>query len=184
MSSTKYYLKIFVAVIGLINIAQCRRYHAHDHVGIVANTVGPFNNPTETYPVRSLIICFKSKIITVVSQFYSLPFCSGTGRQRRHKQDLGETLSGSRKVATPYDLTFLDPVPWRSLCEEYLDAKDVSLSLRAILFVSFNFTQFYRLRSLKMQLKVIFSSRCSSMICQCGATSARLEFGICSFLVV
>ena len=46
--------------------------------GIVANTVGPFNNPTETYP------------------FYSLPFCSGTGRQRRHKQDLGETLSGSR----------------------------------------------------------------------------------------
>ena len=46
--------------------------------GIVANTVGPFNNPTETYP------------------FYSLPFCSGTGRQRRHKLDLGETLSGSR----------------------------------------------------------------------------------------
>jgi len=73
----------------------------------VANTVGPFNNPTETYP------------------FYSLPFCSGTGRQRRHKQDLGETLSGSRKVATPYELTFLDPVPWRSLCEEYLDASDI-----------------------------------------------------------
>jgi hypothetical protein len=31
------------------------RYHAHDHVGIVANTVGPFNNPTETYPVSNLI---------------------------------------------------------------------------------------------------------------------------------
>jgi hypothetical protein len=55
-----------------------------------------------------------------------LPFCKGTGKQRAHKQDLGETLSGSRKVATPYDLTFLDPVPWRSLCEDYLEPEDVS----------------------------------------------------------
>ena len=54
-----------------------------------------------------------------------LPFCTGSGRQRRHKQGLGEVLSGSRKVATPYELTFLDPVPWRSLCEEFLDAKDI-----------------------------------------------------------
>ena len=84
-----------------------KRYRAHDRVQLAANTVGPFNNPTETYP------------------YYHLPFCSGTGKQRRHKQDLGETLSGSRKVTTPYELTFLDPVPWRSLCEEYLDAKDV-----------------------------------------------------------
>ena len=30
-----------------------RRYHAHDKVAIVANTVGPFNNPTETYPVKT-----------------------------------------------------------------------------------------------------------------------------------
>ena len=63
-------------------------------------------------------------------QFYSLPFCEGTGKQKRHKQDLGETLSGSHKVTTPYELTFLDPVPWRSLCEEYLDAKDVRYKYR------------------------------------------------------
>ena len=88
--------------------AELHHYHSHDKVSIVANTVGPYNNPTETYP------------------YYSLPFCSGTGKQRRHKQDLGETLSGSRKVASPYELTFLDPVPWRSLCEDYLDASDVS----------------------------------------------------------
>eukprot|EP01035_Chromulina_nebulosa_P038600 gene38600-52145_t len=100
-------IAIIASLIIGIQFSLARRYRAHDHVGIVANTVGPFNNPTETYP------------------FYSLPFCSGTGRQRRHKQDLGETLSGSRKVATPYELTFLDPVPWRSLCEEYLDAEDI-----------------------------------------------------------
>jgi hypothetical protein len=28
------------------------RYHAHDKVSLAANTVGPFNNPTETYPVK------------------------------------------------------------------------------------------------------------------------------------
>jgi hypothetical protein len=111
-----------------------KRYHAHDKTSVVANTVGPFNNPTETYPVRCDLLKSENRqyppynaIYMNISliQYYSLPFCEGTGRQRRHKQDLGETLSGSRKTATPYELTFLDPVPWRSLCEEYLDAKDV-----------------------------------------------------------
>eukprot|EP01038_Epipyxis_sp_PR26KG_P008129 gene8129-11007_t len=100
-------LKIFFLLLVGTIVVHCRRYSTHDRVGIVANTVGPFNNPTETYP------------------FYSLPFCSNTGRQRRHKQDLGETLSGSRKTATPYEVTYLDPIPWRSLCEEYLDASDL-----------------------------------------------------------
>lgn len=36
----------------IVAVALGRRFKAHDHVGIVANTVGPFNNPTETYPVR------------------------------------------------------------------------------------------------------------------------------------
>jgi hypothetical protein len=91
----------------LLSTVQCKRYRSHDQAIIVANTIGPFNNPTETYP------------------FFSLPFCSGTGRQQPHRQDLGETLSGSHKVNTPYDLTFLDPVPWRSLCEEYLSTVEL-----------------------------------------------------------
>lgn len=90
------------------------KFEMHQHTPIVANTVGPFNNPSETYP------------------YYKLPFCTGSGRQRRHKQDLSEVLSGSRKVATPYELTFLDPVPWRSLCEEFLDASDVKEFKNAI----------------------------------------------------
>ena len=75
-----------------------------------------------------------------------MPFCEGTGKQRHHKQDLGETLSGSRKVATPYELTFLDPVPWRSLCEEYLDANDVSfLKLIFLLFIVFQYKMVFAL---------------------------------------
>lgn len=68
-------------------------------------------------------------------QYYSLPFCSGKdgekkGEQKRHTQDLGETLSGSHKINTPYDVTYLDLIPWRKLCEEFLEAKDVSNSKR------------------------------------------------------
>lgn len=107
-------MKLLILLLVIIEVVFAKRYKAHDHVGIVANTVGPFNNPTETYP------------------YYSLPFCSGTGKQRHHKQDLGETLSGSRKVATPYDLTFLDPIPWRSLCEEYLEPEDLKAFKAAI----------------------------------------------------
>lgn len=103
-------LFILNALIGLSSVSGKARnsFELHQHTPIVANTVGPFNNPTETYP------------------YYKLPFCTAGGKQRRHKQNLGEVLSGSRKVTTPYDLTFMDPVPWRSLCEEYLDAADVS----------------------------------------------------------
>lgn len=102
--SSFFSLILFIASLRTIDSS---RFHAHDHIALLANTVGPFNNPTETY------------------RYYSLPFCEGTGKQSRHKQDLGETLSGSRKVTTPYDVTFLDPVPWRQLCEDYLDADDI-----------------------------------------------------------
>ena len=40
-----------------VGSAEGRRYHAHDKVAIVANTVGPFNNPTETYPVTVARYC-------------------------------------------------------------------------------------------------------------------------------
>ena len=97
---------------------------------VIANTIGPYNNPTETYPVCVIINLFTHYYISYffnyhVCQFYSLPFCSTAGRQSAHKQDLGETLSGSHKVTTPYELTFLDPIPWRALCEEYLNAKEL-----------------------------------------------------------
>lgn len=84
------------------------RYANHQRVDLLVNTVGPFNNPTETYP------------------YYSLPFCRRTGKQRRHKQSLSETMSGSRKVHSPYELTFMDPVPWRALCEEFMDIDDLT----------------------------------------------------------
>lgn len=98
---------LFALACRLIIQVEGRRYANHERVPVIVNTVGPFSNPTETY------------------SYYSLPFCRKTGKQRRTRQNLGETLSGSRKVYTPYELTFLDPIPWRSLCEEYMDVDDI-----------------------------------------------------------
>ena len=98
---------ICTLVVSIVAANEAKRYELHTVLPVVANTVGPFNNPTETYP------------------YYSLPFCIHSGKQRRHKQDLGEVLSGSRKHSTPYEVTFMDPVPWRALCEDYLDASQI-----------------------------------------------------------
>jgi hypothetical protein len=139
----KSILLLNAAILGsiLLTNVECRsfKYQTHDKVALAANTVGPFNNPTETYPVRFGVIPFASSTSDCslifqlpdaetcsLSQFYSLPFCEGTGKQKRHKQDLGETLSGSHKVTTPYEITFLDNVAWRSLCSVSMDKKDVS----------------------------------------------------------
>jgi hypothetical protein len=160
-------MKLIIFFALCISYVLATHYRAHDHVGIVANTVGPFNNPTETYPVRLMVILssyllsFWWGIIPFTSQFYSLPFCSGTGKQRRHKQDLGETLSGSRKVATPYDVTFLDPVPWRSLCEEYLDPEDVRVIKFAFYQCSPSFFEtIFRSKPSKMLSKMITFLKC------------------------
>lgn len=101
---------VFSAALALLPAAAAvkgHHYAAHAPVPVVVNTVGPFNNPTEAYP------------------YYSLPYCRRAGKQKRHKQSLGETLGGARKVQSPYDLTFLDPVPWRTLCEEDMDVEDL-----------------------------------------------------------
>jgi len=59
--------------------------------------VGPYSNPTETYP------------------YYSLPFCKP--QELTHEaHELGELLSGDRKVRSPYDIRFTGASPNRSEC--------------------------------------------------------------------
>ena len=56
-----------------------KHYKPHEPVVVIANKVGPFNNPSETY------------------QYFSLPFCRSAGKQKKH-HDFGESLMGDRKV--------------------------------------------------------------------------------------
>ena len=47
-----------VFLVWCMSIVESRRYKLHDHIALVANTVGPFNNPTETYPVSLMSFFF------------------------------------------------------------------------------------------------------------------------------
>jgi Endomembrane protein 70 len=92
----------------------------------------PFNNPTETY------------------RYYSLPFCREHSTQEeelraaaeerveverieqesragaiRHKLHMGESFVGDRRETSPYEITFLDSVEWRLLCQQRLEAADL-----------------------------------------------------------
>jgi hypothetical protein len=88
------------------------QYAAHEPLQIIANKVGPFNNPSETY------------------EYYSLPFCSRSKKKRR--EDFGERLVGDRKVISPYEVTFLDNVPWRLLCEQSFSRHELQTFTKAI----------------------------------------------------
>lgn len=96
----------------VLSLALGPHYAAHEPLQVIANKVGPFNNPSETY------------------EYYSLPFCSRSKKKRR--EDFGERLVGDRKVVSPYEVTFLDNVPWRLLCEQSFSRAELQVFTSAI----------------------------------------------------
>ena len=42
---------LILTILQFIWIADANRFRAHDLVAVEANTIGPYNNPTETYLV-------------------------------------------------------------------------------------------------------------------------------------
>lgn len=82
------------------------------HLSRTLFQVGPYSNPTETYP------------------YYSLPFCRPDS-MKRQSQQLGELLSGDRKVNTPYHVKFREDVHNAELCDRTLSYGDVLAFTRA-----------------------------------------------------
>lgn len=78
--------------------AEGTEFKSRDEVLVVANTVRPYANPTETY------------------QYYKLPYCKPKERQW-DDHDLGELLTGSRKVVTDYKLFFGVDQSYAQLCK-------------------------------------------------------------------
>uniref|UniRef100_A0A7S1G5G4 Transmembrane 9 superfamily member n=1 Tax=Bicosoecida sp. CB-2014 TaxID=1486930 RepID=A0A7S1G5G4_9STRA len=83
------------------------QYKLYDKVPVVANKVGPFANPHETYP------------------YYSLPFCA-PDNLASEKHELGELLSGDRKVNSKIDLRFRVRDTWREVCDIVLERENVA----------------------------------------------------------
>ena len=81
-------------------------YNVGDIVKVFATHVGPVANPSETYP------------------FYVLPFCAPKDFIAQ-SVDLGESLSGDRRVNTPFEFRFMQDQDEVELCEKELTEEDI-----------------------------------------------------------
>jgi len=83
-------------------------YEKGDHIPVVANKVGPYANPSETY------------------NYYRLAYCRPESLQgKNHK--LGQLLLGDRKVNTPYEIKFREDIAWRELCQQELTPRELKM---------------------------------------------------------
>ncbi|KAF0774574.1 hypothetical protein AaE_001726, partial [Aphanomyces astaci] len=104
------------AALGMATLASgedTNEYELKDEVFIVANTIRPSANPTETY------------------HYYTLPFCKPKERQW-DDHDLGELLTGNRKIVTDYQVYFGIDVPYGKLCKVSMTPETVKAFSDAI----------------------------------------------------
>jgi len=125
---------------GLVDAKKIQRvqagkfYRENDPVQIVVNKVGPFNNPTETYKYYSLPFCAEHSTKeeekeTAQKLAVELPEQSSSLRNaggQQHRQRLGESIVGDRRMSSPYEVSFMKSVEWRLLCKKKLSTKDLA----------------------------------------------------------
>ncbi|CAK4109955.1 unnamed protein product [Aphanomyces euteiches] len=88
---------MWAAMAAFVMGEDTHEYHMKDEVFVIANTVRPSANPTETY------------------HYYTLPYCKPSqGQWDDH--DLGELLTGSRKIVTDYKVYFGIDIQYGQLC--------------------------------------------------------------------
>ena len=63
---------LFALILLVCSVVQGRHFRAHDSVPIIANTIGPFNNPTETYPVSLSIVMIPINHFQLLNTFFGL----------------------------------------------------------------------------------------------------------------
>jgi hypothetical protein len=88
-------IKLFSLLLVASGVVLGEEYTSNKVVPVIATKVGPYANPSETYP------------------FYSLPFCA-PAKVQREAHGLGEVLAGDHKVKTTYLVNFRVDVPWAS----------------------------------------------------------------------
>lgn len=104
-------LVITVILVGtfspIMSDAINHKYQKGDSVPLYANKIGPFHNPSETYP------------------YYNLPFCT-PDYPKEKGESLGEVLNGDHLVTAPYKLDFLVNKSSEVVCRKNLTKDEVS----------------------------------------------------------
>jgi hypothetical protein len=133
-------------------VAPGHVYSPHESVSVVVNKVGPFANPHETYRYYDLPYC--KRTVEFTSGLEGAAEEGGDGVEGnpngdgvdhadradhaavlgavKQKMSMGNALAGDRHETSPYDITFGDPVPFRTLCELELHPKQVQRFKEAV----------------------------------------------------
>ncbi|KAI8467030.1 MAG: EMP/nonaspanin domain family protein [Monoraphidium minutum] len=120
-------LLLLALAAGLPGCARAKLEHHYEkgeEVDLLANKVGPYANPSETY------------------QFYTLPFCIPEEGKRYVLEDLGEVLEGDRLVSTPYSIKFREDAEDEELCSKTLNMRDLA-KLRLAIVRDYYFQMFF-----------------------------------------
>ena len=91
------------------------RYQNTEKVPTMVNTIGPYNNPSETY------------------DFYSLPFCQPPKNVQHRHASLGEKLEGDHLEQSLYDIRFQVEIQWQALCTVHVLKEEVDAFRKAIM---------------------------------------------------
>ncbi|XP_027100736.1 transmembrane 9 superfamily member 2-like isoform X2 [Coffea arabica] len=115
-NSAECFLRTLV-VIGILSQVTSdafdHKYNKGDPVPLYVNKVGPYCNPSETYP------------------YYDFPFCPPDLWQEK-EESLGEVLNGDRLVSAPYKLNFRLDRESQVVCRRNLTRKEVALFQTAV----------------------------------------------------
>lgn len=107
-------LVLVLSIVGLVG-AETRSYATGDSISVYVNKVGPYNNPTETYP------------------YYSLPYCAPPPDQLVAKREnLGEVMSGDTLMSSLFQMKFRVDQTSR-MCTAALDAAKIGKFRNAIM---------------------------------------------------
>jgi len=103
-------------VTGVYSDERTHRYKQGESVVIYVNTVGPYNNPQETY------------------EFYKkLPFCPPSKLVQGRMEGLGEALSGYELIQSNLKPVFMAPVVEEQFCQhEVLSSEDAKRFAKAV----------------------------------------------------
>eukprot|EP01101_Sappina_pedata_P012737 TRINITY_DN890_c0_g1_i1.p1 TRINITY_DN890_c0_g1~~TRINITY_DN890_c0_g1_i1.p1 ORF type:complete len:615 (+),score=254.76 TRINITY_DN890_c0_g1_i1:65-1909(+) len=95
--------------------AKLHKFTPADRIPFFANKIGPFSNPSETYP------------------YYSLPFCALNPNEVQHRHvSLGESLSGNARSQSLYDIRFNIDIHWQQLCKIHINKEEIEHFKKAI----------------------------------------------------
>merc|ERR1719421_1432552 len=105
------------------------------YTAVVNSYILPGVTPTD-YSKGEKVDLKVNKLTSIHTQlpydYYSLKFCKPEDGVKSYAENLGELLTGDRIENSPYDLTMLQDVNCKVLCQSTLRDKDASQFKKAI----------------------------------------------------